>query len=184
MAIITEDEVRARYRYPFEHRELYENGPFTGNGAYVCSQVSLDASESYLLNFIGVDKFDDGLHCTIMYSSKRKCSPGLADHVLPALVATAPIVALDYWDGHDDEGYIVAKLDSPLMNERNAFWTNKGLQHSFPDYTAHVTLLHGEPAKALKNAMPDTIRIFADQRTKPKVVLFHEHISDCRGFGK
>ena len=171
-------------RYPFEHPEVYEPGPFTGQGAYVCVQAAFGPSvESSLCSFLRIDELDRHLHCTIMYCAKRQCSPGLKRFELPALIASVPISGFEYWDGHDDEGYIVAVLDSPLMKERNAFWTSVGLKHSFDDYTAHVTLRTGAPAKALKTKI-EAINEAYKKRAPFLLTLFHETIEDCKGFGK
>jgi hypothetical protein len=50
------------------------------------------------------------------------------------------IKGIEFWDGHDGDGYLVVTLDSPDLQELNRDWAARGLVHSFPDYSPHVTL--------------------------------------------
>lgn len=109
------------------------------SGAYV--SVTPDATGlrtlSELAIALGVVTDVDKLHCTLSYA--KNCFPTAgADNCLRF---GAKIVGIEFWDGHDNDGYLVVKFDSPDLEARNRFWTSHGLKHSFDDYTPHSTLV-------------------------------------------
>lgn len=111
------------------------------SGTYVCvlpdkeSKLKLAKISAALGHPIPIAEVED-LHSTVMYSKgsfPRELS-------LPRKRFGAKVVGLEFWDGHNNDGYVVVILDSPDLVARNRFWTAQGLKHSFDDYTPHVTL--------------------------------------------
>lgn len=80
------------------------------------------------------------LHCTLIHAKGTFANNPASD---PALVYPARIKDIQFWNGHNNEGYIVAVLDSPTLEARHKVWLQRGLVHSFADYTPHVTLKTG-----------------------------------------
>lgn len=123
-----------------QHRPLTEDS----SGSYVCvlpddlTKARLIAIASMLNISLSYDQVED-LHSTIVYA--RGCFP--KDPTTSSSVFGAMINQLQYWDGHDNEGYLVIILDSPQLVARNRYWAAQGLEHSFEDYTPHVTLATG-----------------------------------------
>jgi hypothetical protein len=60
---------------------------------------------------------------------------------------------LDWWEGHDKNGYLVLRLTSPSLNRLNKRFTDAGLVPTFPDYKAHMTLLTPCKVKPITMAM-------------------------------
>jgi hypothetical protein len=112
------------------------------SGTYVC--VLPDAKSKINLGHIakalGVPLSDEDfeeLHSTVMYS-KGHFARDLS--IKPDQKFVAFIKGIEFWDGHDGDGYLVVTLDSPDLQELNRDWAARGLVHSFPDYSPHVTL--------------------------------------------
>ena len=101
-----------------------------------------------MASYAGLETDTSELHCTLSYS--KGCFPKQAT-TSKARVFTAKVVDVQYWSGHDNDGYVVVILDSVDLVARNRYWTQHGLKHSFEDYTPHVTLadkLENTPALA------------------------------------
>ena len=83
----------------------------------------------------------DDLHCTVIYS-KADVSRVKLPYVDRKNRYTATPTSVEYWPGQENEGYLVLKMDSiPLTNLHWEF-RNQGIQPSFADYKAHVSLVH------------------------------------------
>ena len=87
-------------------------------------------------------------HVTIMYSRKQGIDltkipdpAKLTSYMYYGKALLGKIKEFEYWDGHNDKGYLVAKLDSPELCALNEKWKQLGLKHSFDDYTPHVTIV-------------------------------------------
>lgn len=50
-----------------------------------------------------------------------------------------------WWAGHDNEGYLVLKLNSSALQAIHKKWKLAGVKHSFEDYNPHITLATGLP---------------------------------------
>lgn len=111
-----------------------------GSGAYVSVTPDNDGIRtlSEIAITLGVVTDVDKLHCTLSYA--RDCVP--TARAVPTLHFGAKVAGLEFWDGHDNDGYLVVILDSPDLVARNRYWTEQGLKHSFDDYTPHSTLIH------------------------------------------
>ena len=111
------------------------------SGTYICvipdeeSTLKLIKISAALGYKIPSDEVEN-LHSTVMYS-KGKFPKGLP---LERKRFGAKISGIEFWDGHDNDGYVVLTLDAPDLVARNRFWAAQGLTHSFEDYTPHVTL--------------------------------------------
>lgn len=109
------------------------------SGTYVCVLPDDESRGflSHIANSLRVHADPYELHSTLMYA--KGCFPKNASYSRRATFG-ARIKGIEYWDGHDNDGYLVVILDSPGLVNRHRYWTEHGLKHSFDDYTPHVTL--------------------------------------------
>ncbi len=133
------------------------------SGTYVC--VLPDAQSKITLGKIAFalglplhdDDFED-LHSTVIYSKDRFPSNTKIPHDRQF---SAFVKDVQFWDGHDGDGYVVLVLDSPDLVALHQEWKDRGLIHSFDDYTPHVTL---------KSKLANSVRLEQKINTvKPKV---------------
>lgn len=150
------------------------------NGLYVSVRPARGLSHvlSYLRDLPNVTSNVDDLHCTLMYS--RDSAPNLirACSLLykGPTVYQAALTGLEFWDGHDNKGYLVAKLDSPQLQERHAAWRALGAKHSFPDYTPHMTIATG-----VRYSAKELAKYNLPLRAYPLTLAFSgEHIEDIK----
>lgn len=75
-------------------------------------------------------------HCTVMWSetTPKVCAPN------NCLKFSAKLKGIEYWLGHDSDGYVVVTLDSEDLDRRHAYWRSLGATHSFEDYSPHSTV--------------------------------------------
>lgn len=123
---------------------------------------------------------DIGIHCTIMYShSALSCTPAFAHHLV-SMVEGLPFVAnvesFDYWKGHDDDGYFVAKLSCPELQRRHTMWKHVGAIPTFQDYQAHITLATGDASTYWKSQLNALNKALA--ASPLTLVLTDEKIND------
>jgi hypothetical protein len=122
---------------------------FTGgdNGVYV-SRILDALSRDRLVDFIHEhalcqmsEKDIDELHCTIMYSPTG-IDPEHRDNDLNPipLPCSARVVRFEFWEGHDEDGYLVAVLNSPTLNSLHRLWKLRGCISTFSEYRPHITL--------------------------------------------
>lgn len=78
----------------------------------------------------------DSLHCTVVWSKQTVNNTSVDS----SFHHVAKLNRFEYWDGHDNDGYLVAIFDSPSLVHLNKKWVNRGAAHSFSDYTPHLTL--------------------------------------------
>jgi hypothetical protein len=83
----------------------------------------------------------DDLHATLMYS-KTSINNIILPHVDKNARFNAEGTSLEFWPGHDNEGYVVMKLSSPDLVTLNSKFRDAGLVGTFPNYSPHVSLLH------------------------------------------
>lgn len=112
------------------------------SGTYVCVLPDARAKLNlgYIAKALGVPLHDDDfeeLHSTVMYS-KGHFARDLSIKADQKFVAF--VKGIEFWDGHDGDGYLVVTLDSPDLQALHTEWAARGLVHSFPDYSPHVTL--------------------------------------------
>lgn len=76
-------------------------------------------------------------HCTLAYSV------GSLPTNLPLIFEVSEpikVTAIEYWEGHDHKGYLVAVLHSRSLERIHKVLEQAGCAHSFSDYTPHITL--------------------------------------------
>lgn len=126
---------------------------------------------------------DIGLHCTVMYSKQAlKITPEQAGRVnarVKDLIMKGVVSKFDYWDGHNDKGYLVAKLYSPDLQARHNAWKAAGAKPTFDPYEAHITLTEGPDARALAKLLPQLNAALAAGRTITLLML-DETIADLK----
>ena len=132
-------------------------------GTYICVLPDQDSIKTLLRigDYLGLRVDSTELHCTLSYA--RSCFPKAAK-TSKRRTFTATITGLQFWDGHDNDGYLVVTLDSPSLVERNRYWAEHGLKHSFDDYSPHVTLVSKlDKTPELITAMDKTSRVFINR---------------------
>lgn len=145
--------------------------PFDGtSGCYVAVVPYLDSVNTIRgwARSIGLpmdEARESELHCTVMWShaipADARCNP---EYSVPA-----ELDHLEYWDGHDGDGYIVAVLNSEPLRQLHQKWLTRGCVHSFDDYTPHVTLLSKiKPSPLMFEKM-----VQASDRLKGSAVKFY-----------
>lgn len=93
-------------------------------------------------NALGLDltAFDlSELHCTVVYS---KAMPENVE-ALPldkAKVYSARLVGVEWWPGHDDAGYCVARVQCPALVDLHNEWLGYGCSRGYEQYNPHMTL--------------------------------------------
>lgn len=114
------------------------------------------------------------LHCTIVYS---KDGAPLSYDIDPRACFKARLRGFEFWEGHDNSGYLVATLESPALAERHNYWVAAGADHSFSEYAPHVTLLRGvRPTDALYQRM---MRL-SDRERGSLLTFYNEHVEDIK----
>lgn len=123
------------------------NKGYTGNSGTYVSVSPDDESKKYIREMVKslnppfpLDIFDDEAHMTIMYS-RHECID--EDQLqFPESIVALPL-KFEYWDGHDNDGYLVLKMISKPASDLNQHLLDLGAEHSFDDYTPHMTIIHG-----------------------------------------
>lgn len=108
-------------------------------GTYISVEPTRESISRLCLiaRLLGIETDEDELHCTLMYA------PG---SLLPNGQAVADYNRMFYGTIDDitvwgsDTKYLVVIMKSPQLLARHKEWLNKGLVHTFHDYTPHVTL--------------------------------------------
>ena len=133
------------------------------SGTYVCALPDKDAVATLLRigDYLGIKVDSSELHCTLSYA--KGCFPKGAK-TSKSRQFTAVVKGLEFWDGHDNDGYLVVLLESPSLTQRNQYWAAHGLKHSFDDYSPHVTLVSKlDKTPELITLMDKTARVFINR---------------------
>jgi hypothetical protein len=94
-----------------------------------------------LLNVISEYEPDrEKLHCTVLYSRNKNGVSGVTES---ERVYSANIVEFTSWKGHDDKLYLVALLDSPMLQKAFRDWRELGYTSDYPVYKPHITIKKG-----------------------------------------
>lgn len=123
------------------------NKGYTGKSGIYVSVSPDDGSKNSIREIVKsfnppfpLDIFDDDAHMTIMYSRHDYIDEN-------KLQIPESIVALtskfEYWDGHDNDGYLVLKMISKPASDLHQHILELGAEHSFDDYMPHMTIIHG-----------------------------------------
>lgn len=81
------------------------------------------------------------MHVTLIYS--KQTIPEAKNFSDPDMKFQGTFRRLNWWAGHDKLGYLVLEIDSRDLHHRHEFWKTMGGQHSFRDYSPHLTLATG-----------------------------------------
>lgn len=135
------------------------------NGIFV-KVIPINCDQALLLKyFAALDPMVQDFHATVVYTK----SP-LKSIALPAIDRhqrfIGRITAIEYWEGHDKEGYIVAKMRSDDLDTLHTQFADalgdaaldgyKDSLFTFPNYQPHVTLCNPVPdISQFKTAMAD-----------------------------
>jgi hypothetical protein len=142
--------LKSRRVWPAEETAFVEEAktrrPFTGTAGVYVSRELTPLSKAKITAFLRsqfpslpIDDSDiEEQHCTVVYS--KTCVRDLDTALPSAAPANIQVASLEYWEGHDKDGYLVAKLVAPELIERHKFWLSEGAVHSFSPYEPHVTL--------------------------------------------
>ena len=147
-------------------------------GVYVSVTLMQDSEVAIFkrLSTIGlIDKIDlKKLHVTLMYCKNPGNMHGINLNFNAKAEFASKIIDIEFWEGHDKLGYLVAKLDSKQLHHEFRRLTALGLKHSFDDYSPHVTLLTGDSARAaekkirkIKNALVGMSLILTNEKAEP-----------------
>lgn len=79
------------------------------------------------------------LHVTIMYS-KTAIPVECASKVEPSFSAPVFATHIEFWEGHDKDGYLVLKLTRDSIERLHNKWKACGAVSTFDDYVPHMTL--------------------------------------------
>ncbi len=119
----------------------------TGTYVQVIPDSRLDILDLIVPNMV------DDLHLTLLYADKSPIKPEYYDLCDPDLKFSGIFEELEYWSGHDNVGYLVMKINSPELMKRHRYWVEHVGNHSFKDYSPHITLVtpvdYNEQTKAL-----------------------------------
>jgi hypothetical protein len=142
--------LKSRRVWPAEETAFVEEAktrrPFTGTAGIYVSRELTPLSKAKAVAFLrsqfpSVPINDEDIeeqHCTVVYS--KTCVRNVDTDLINSASVTAQVTSLEWWEGHDKDGYLVAKLVAPELMERHKFWLSEGAVHSFSPYEPHVTL--------------------------------------------
>jgi hypothetical protein len=122
----------------------------TGNGStYACLKPASGETKR-LLNLIvstrppfDPDTLRDEAHVTLVYSREHQVDQRALNAAMLGIqypCVEACVTSVEYWEGHDKDGYAVIKLCSKDAAELNKAFIAAGAKHSFDDYQAHMTI--------------------------------------------
>lgn len=119
----------------------YVTIPYTGNDGFYSSVTPKEKSKMFILKLIDLIRLDeqinpDTLHVTVMYSYQA-----VSDSQHAQTTYKGKIKGVTYWK---EPKALVLLLDSPALQEEHKYWQELGAQHTYPNYTPHVTLYIGD----------------------------------------
>lgn len=154
--------------------------PYTGEvGCFVSVEPDVDSRMKLTdwINRLGfeLDALEEArLHCTVMHS--RDSAP-LSFSTDPSTY-TARLKGFEFWEGHDNAGYLVATLQSAGLSERHSYWQAVGADHRFGVYQPHVTLKRFVRAT---DALYQRMRKLSDRERGEILSFYNEQIEDVKG---
>ena len=124
---------------------------FSGNGStYACLVPAAGETLRLLDVVLGTQPpFDpstlrDEAHVTLVYSREQQVDLVRFQRDYMTNMGLKPVTAtvdrVEYWEGHDKDGYAVFKLQSPEAAGLNGVLIACGAKHSFDNYQAHMTI--------------------------------------------
>ena len=165
---------------------------FSGNGStYACLVPAAGETLRLLDMVLGTQPpFDpstlrDEAHVTLVYSREQQVDLDRfrRDYMtnMDLKPVTATVDHVEYWEGHDKDGYAVFKLQSPGAAGLNGVLIACGAKHSFDNYQAHMTI-HGKvgPKTAEVEAWIDRINAFL-KSTSVEICFDRINFEDIKG---
>ena len=150
--------------------------PYTGsNGLYSAVQPQ-ESSKKFLLALakqLGFDIDPAKLHVTVMYS--KTGANGNVD-CEPERMYRCKFKKLQYWDGHDNKGYISAALESPELEEEHNRLKALGCEPTFTPYEPHCTLWSG--AKLTADLEDRMAKVTHNLKASPDLLFGSQHIGN------
>lgn len=123
------------------------NNGYDGIGGIYVSVIPDNTSKTHIGEYVKslsppfpLDIFDDEAHMTVMYS--RTAGIDVNKLEIPKDIVALPL-KFEYWDGHDGDGYLVLSMISKPASELHDHILSLGAEHSFEDYSPHMTIIHG-----------------------------------------
>jgi 2'-5' RNA ligase len=111
-------------------------------GTFVALKVRQESEKLLRQKLVGTPiHLPKSLHITLLYSKVTVPNPSI--YIRPAMCYRGQIISLQYWDGHDRLGYLVAKIKSTGIEALHNAWIDRGGVDSFTSYLPHVTLATG-----------------------------------------
>lgn len=120
-----------------------ENLVKTGEGTYISAiPLRSDIEKMYELFSdlevpFDLDTFMYEAHMTIVYSRSKSIDPTMVNQQDDII---GIVVGLEFWDGHDGDGYAVIRIISDDSVRLHNHIVDIGAEHSFKDYNPHMTL--------------------------------------------
>ena len=122
----------------------------SGNGSTYACLVPASGETRRVLDVVvkTMPPFDpetlrDEAHVTLVYSREQQVDMTALNAGMLAIeygCATARAVGVEYWEGHDKDGYAVLKLESSDAAALNKAFIAAGCKHSFDDFQAHMSI--------------------------------------------
>ena len=122
----------------------------SGNGSTYACLVPAPGETRRILDIVvktmppfNPETLRDEAHVTIVYSREQQVDMDALNAGMLAIeygCATARAVGVEYWEGHDKDGYAVLKLESRDAAALNKAFIAAGCKHSFPDFQAHMSI--------------------------------------------
>ena len=144
-------------------------------GTYISMRATLPYPLKLALESLNASHEEEfNPHVTLMYD--RNFTDLSAVNLITRAVFRGRIDKYEFWDGHDNDGYFVAKIECPQLIQRHQFWRGQGFTHSFDDYTPHVTFGIRQAAHFLRSHMSSQLTSYIGS----PVLLSMESIEDIR----
>lgn len=156
----------------------WEAIPYTGTKGLYCASIPDDASKFRIIKLcedLGITIDHRKLHCTLMYCPDAAPSKESVDRCLHG--CGGRITFVEYWTGHNDQGYLVAKIVSNDLQDMHERLIQAGAKHTYSPYNPHITLAKDIPmTEALEQRISQVNELLAPQSIR---IAFNEQtISD------
>lgn len=162
--------------------------PFSGQSGLYASVVPVYGTRDLwsrltdtFKKFEVIPEPEDELHVTLMYSREHAPDVFHLENMFadPLHSIHAKPSRLEYWNGHDNDGYVVLHLESEDLHRRHAHYKEIGCTHSFEDYAPHMTVVKGLDNTPDVQAAIDEINKHL-QEIEYRIVLGGEAFSDIK----
>lgn len=166
-------------------RELQTFGktykPFNGQAGLYVSRVLDELSSIKLTDFVhkyalaemSEEDFQE-LHCTII---------GSPDCIVRDLTpvnqpCAARVIRFEFWEGHDNAGYLVAILQSQALQQIHTLWQARGATHTFEEYQPHITI---QTPYDMTGERQNFLHANCALQCDPMLIYLHKEIvEDCK----